>query len=139
MSVYLLGRLSTMVEWVEPQVLGSRFVRGNSLRLRQLPAANLILLSGVCLGSDSILLRDHGSSDDLLQDDAIDVIPIAFVNDFFGTGGYPILNLANVRASAQSRRDAVILMRTHLDLQHYQCRVLQWHQSSQLFFSRVGH
>ncbi|EPS99093.1 hypothetical protein FOMPIDRAFT_97135 [Fomitopsis schrenkii] len=29
------------------------------------------------------------------QDDAIDVIPIAFVNAFFGTGGYPVLNLAN--------------------------------------------
>ncbi|KAH9937421.1 class III chitinase [Fomitopsis serialis] len=29
------------------------------------------------------------------QDDAIDVIPIAFVNDFFGTGNYPVLNLAN--------------------------------------------
>ncbi|CCM01629.1 uncharacterized protein FIBRA_03690 [Fibroporia radiculosa] len=29
------------------------------------------------------------------QDDAIDVIPIAFVNSFFGTGGYPVLNLGN--------------------------------------------
>ena len=30
------------------------------------------------------------------QDDAIDVIPVAFINDFFGTGGAPVLNLANV-------------------------------------------
>ncbi|EPQ60976.1 glycoside hydrolase family 18 protein [Gloeophyllum trabeum ATCC 11539] len=29
------------------------------------------------------------------QDDAIDVIPVAFVNTFFGTGGLPVLNLAN--------------------------------------------
>ncbi|KAL6304162.1 class III chitinase [Sparassis latifolia] len=29
------------------------------------------------------------------QDDAIDVIPIAFVDTFFGTGGLPELNLAN--------------------------------------------
>ncbi|KAI0322297.1 class III chitinase [Amylostereum chailletii] len=29
------------------------------------------------------------------QDDAIDVIPIAFVTTFFGTGGLPVLNLAN--------------------------------------------
>ncbi|KAF7965603.1 hypothetical protein HWV62_42677 [Athelia sp. TMB] len=29
------------------------------------------------------------------QDDAIDVIPIAFVNVFFGTGGAPSMNLAN--------------------------------------------
>ncbi|KAH7883832.1 glycoside hydrolase family 18 protein [Phlebopus sp. FC_14] len=29
------------------------------------------------------------------QDDAIDVIPIAFVGAFFGTGGMPALNLAN--------------------------------------------
>ncbi|KAI1797605.1 class III chitinase [Ganoderma leucocontextum] len=30
------------------------------------------------------------------QDDAIDVIPISFVNNFFGTGGAPVLNLANI-------------------------------------------
>ena len=30
------------------------------------------------------------------QDDAIDVIPIAFVNQFFGTGNAPVLDLANV-------------------------------------------
>ncbi|KAF9243871.1 glycoside hydrolase family 18 protein [Melanogaster broomeanus] len=29
------------------------------------------------------------------QDDAIDAIPVAFVNTFFGTGGMPVLNLAN--------------------------------------------
>ncbi|OSX67814.1 carbohydrate-binding module family 5 protein [Postia placenta MAD-698-R-SB12] len=29
------------------------------------------------------------------QDDAIDVIPIAFVDTFFGTGNYPVINLAN--------------------------------------------
>lgn len=29
------------------------------------------------------------------QDDSIDVIPIAFVNTFFGTGGLPVMNLAN--------------------------------------------
>ncbi|CAE7191927.1 unnamed protein product [Rhizoctonia solani] len=29
------------------------------------------------------------------QDDSVDVIPIAFVNQFFGTGGLPALNLAN--------------------------------------------
>ncbi|KEP54133.1 glycoside hydrolase family 18 protein [Rhizoctonia solani 123E] len=29
------------------------------------------------------------------QDDSIDVIPVAFVNQFFGTGGLPALNLAN--------------------------------------------
>ncbi|KAF8588618.1 carbohydrate-binding module family 5 protein [Ramaria rubella] len=28
-------------------------------------------------------------------DDAIDVIPVAFVNTFFGTGGLPVMNLAN--------------------------------------------
>jgi len=30
------------------------------------------------------------------QDDSIDVIPIAFLNVFFGTGGLPVINLANV-------------------------------------------
>lgn len=30
------------------------------------------------------------------KDDSIDAIPIAFVNTFFGTGGLPVLNLANV-------------------------------------------
>ncbi|KAA1468537.1 class III chitinase [Dentipellis sp. KUC8613] len=30
------------------------------------------------------------------QDDAIDVIPVAFVNTFFSTGGLPVLNLANI-------------------------------------------
>lgn len=30
------------------------------------------------------------------QDDAIDVLPIAFVDTFFGTGGYPEMNIANV-------------------------------------------
>ncbi|TFK57492.1 class III chitinase [Heliocybe sulcata] len=29
------------------------------------------------------------------QDDAIDVIPVAFITTFFGTGGMPVLNLAN--------------------------------------------
>ncbi|KAF8761064.1 Glycoside hydrolase family 18 protein [Rhizoctonia solani] len=29
------------------------------------------------------------------QDDSVDVLPIAFVNQFFGTGGLPALNLAN--------------------------------------------
>ncbi|KAH7915104.1 glycoside hydrolase family 18 protein [Hygrophoropsis aurantiaca] len=29
------------------------------------------------------------------QDDAIDAIPVAFVDTFFGTGGMPVLNLAN--------------------------------------------
>ncbi|KAH7923986.1 glycoside hydrolase family 18 protein [Leucogyrophana mollusca] len=29
------------------------------------------------------------------QDDAIDAIPIAFVDTFFGTGGLPVMNLAN--------------------------------------------
>ncbi|KAJ1311800.1 hypothetical protein OPQ81_010265 [Rhizoctonia solani] len=29
------------------------------------------------------------------QDDSIDVIPVSFVNQFFGTGGLPALNLAN--------------------------------------------
>lgn len=29
------------------------------------------------------------------QDDSVDVFPIAFVNQFFGTGGLPALNLAN--------------------------------------------
>ncbi|ORX97030.1 glycoside hydrolase, partial [Basidiobolus meristosporus CBS 931.73] len=32
---------------------------------------------------------------DYCQDDTFDVIPLAFVNIFFGTGGYPELNLAN--------------------------------------------
>lgn len=30
------------------------------------------------------------------QDDAVDVFPLAFMNVFFGTGGVPSLNLANV-------------------------------------------
>ncbi|CDO70254.1 hypothetical protein BN946_scf184942.g54 [Trametes cinnabarina] len=30
------------------------------------------------------------------QDDAIDVIPIAFINKFYGTGNAPVLDLANV-------------------------------------------
>ena len=30
------------------------------------------------------------------KDDAIDAIPVAFVDTFFGTGGMPVLNLANV-------------------------------------------
>ncbi|KAH0838519.1 glycoside hydrolase family 18 protein [Lanmaoa asiatica] len=29
------------------------------------------------------------------QDDAIDALPVAFANTFFGTGGMPVLNLAN--------------------------------------------
>ena len=32
-----------------------------------------------------------------VQDDVIDVIPIAFINKFAGTGGKPVLELANVR------------------------------------------
>ena len=39
------------------------------------------------------------------------MIPIAFVNDFFGTGDYPVLNLANVRPSAQSRWHSVVMMK----------------------------
>ena len=35
------------------------------------------------------------------QDDAIDVIPIAFVNQFFGTGNAPVLDLANVSLGTQ--------------------------------------
>jgi hypothetical protein len=35
--------------------------------------------------------------DPALQDDAIDVFPIAFLNVFFATGGAPSINLANVR------------------------------------------
>lgn len=31
------------------------------------------------------------------KDDAINVLPVAFVDTFFGTGGMPVLNLANVR------------------------------------------
>jgi chitinase len=29
-------------------------------------------------------------------DSTIDAIPVAFVNTFFGTGGLPVLNLANI-------------------------------------------
>lgn len=35
--------------------------------------------------------------DPALQDDVIDVLPIAFLNVFFGPGGAPSINLANVR------------------------------------------
>jgi hypothetical protein len=31
------------------------------------------------------------------QDSTIDIIPMAFVTQFFGTGGLPVINLANVR------------------------------------------
>lgn len=31
-----------------------------------------------------------------MKDDAIDALPVAFVDTFFGTGGMPVLNLANV-------------------------------------------
>lgn len=44
----------------------------------------------------SIVVHIHQSS---LQDDAIDVIPIAFVNTFFGEGGVPEINLANVSSN----------------------------------------
>jgi hypothetical protein len=40
-------------------------------------------------------------SDHILQDNSIDVIPIAFVNTFFSTGGLPLLNLANVGCDPQ--------------------------------------
>lgn len=60
------------------------------------------------------------------QDDAIDIIPIAFVNTFFGTGGYPVLNLANVRAS-RVRRWRICCSRVFVnaDVQHHEQRVLQ--------------
>jgi len=35
-------------------------------------------------------------TDTVLQDDAVDVFPIAFLNVFFGPGGAPSINLANV-------------------------------------------
>ena len=49
------------------------------------------------------------------QDDAIDIFPLAFVNSFFGTGGAPVLDLANVSYSLlqlhrnYSQRDCVDL------------------------------
>ncbi|KZT06335.1 carbohydrate-binding module family 5 protein [Laetiporus sulphureus 93-53] len=52
-------------------------------------------------GQDSYAAANPGTTDlqqpisFYCQDDAIDVIPIAFVDTFFGTGGYPVLNLAN--------------------------------------------
>lgn len=47
------------------------------------------------------------------QDDTIDVIPIAFLNKFFSTGGDPEINLANVRFWKLSYPLCIIL--THSD------------------------
>lgn len=58
--------------------------------------------------------------DSCLQDDSIDVFPIAFLNVFFGAGGLPSLDLANVSLCRTEQAWA----RTHvlylaLDVQHY--------------------
>ena len=42
----------------------------------------------------------HAATFDIQQDDAIDVFPLAFLNVFFGPGGEPSLNLANVGTQA---------------------------------------
>ena len=45
-------------------------------------------------------LCTHVATFDIRQDDAIDVFPLAFLNVFFGPGGEPSLNLANVGTQA---------------------------------------
>lgn len=74
------------------QLLGSEFLWSYSLRCRELPETNILLLPG---SLSLFLLAVHETILEL-QDDSIDVFPISFLNVFFGTGGAPSINLANV-------------------------------------------
>ena len=56
---------------------------------------------------------------ELLKDNIIDVIPVAFVNVFIGIGGAPSMDLAHVRDLPAFNVQSIILRERYLDLQPY--------------------
>jgi chitinase len=65
------------------------------------------------VGYRTLYSKKQTHLDPALQDNAIDVFPIAFLNVFFGPGGAPSINLANVR-------DSLIVL--HLIYPNFSCR-----------------
>lgn len=68
------------------------------------------------------------------QDDTIDVLPVAFLYVFFGPGGAPVINLANVSCYLK-----MVLwgeFNELSDVQPYRQRHLPWNQLSKLCLSR---
>jgi hypothetical protein len=63
------------------------------------------------------------------QDNNIDVFPIAFLHVFFGAGGLPSIDLANVSTSYRYMRD---LVDSSPDLQRQRQPSFPWQSASQL-------
>ena len=72
------------------------------------------------------------------QDNAVDVFPLAFLNVFFGTGGEPSLNLANVNEFPSTQERSSSNSR-YQDVQpHRQCHI-PWDRTSELLFPCFRH
>lgn len=63
-----------------------------------------------------------------VQDNAIDILPVSFLNVFFGPGDVPSINLANVRGTFMVGRHCrkSTHLETSLDLQSHRQRDLPW-------------